>query len=241
MPTHRKTITIVQYNAHASRDTVLVEFLRRMEETEDRPMVIAIQEPWRPQSRNTTTATPSYYLAHADIPDVRTCFYINKEIALSDWEIQVHSKDLCTLLLRLQDRTVQIHNLYNPQPRGHTAELPGLFTPGHEHMLVGDFNLHHPLWGGERVVAVEDEAAELVRVTRAAGLQLTTERGIETWRRNHQRTTIDLAFTSRWLTERVLQCQIKDSWHTDSDHWPVLTEFDIQPPEAMEPPGRPLW
>ena len=81
--------------------------------------VIAIQEPWR-NSEFLTTYHPHkdlFYLAYLENDSIQVCFYISKQIAQADWYVTNHSSDLCTLHLRIYpDRTIQIHNIYNPAP-----------------------------------------------------------------------------------------------------------------------------
>src|SRR5713101_4085119 len=44
-----------------------------------------------------------------------------------------------------------------------------------------------------------------------------------------------------WITNRLLQSQRQDRWHTGSDHFPITTEVDVEAPEGPMPPRRPLW
>ena len=44
-----------------------------------------------------------------------------------------------------------------------------LNEPG-EYIVVGDFNLHHPIWGGPQCLKQHNMADDLIRVTREAHL-----------------------------------------------------------------------
>jgi hypothetical protein len=85
----------------------------------------------------------------------RLCFYVSKAIDHKKWETTEHSPDFVTLTIRLGGTTLYIHNFYNPPPKLLTSRnlatlelLPqALDRPG-EHLLIEDFDLHHPLWGG---------------------------------------------------------------------------------------------
>jgi len=236
------TITIIQYNTHKSKDKVMAEFLYRVEAAEDQPLVLAIQEPWRStRGPHTTKTTPSYHLNYLDHAETRVCFYVHKNLDPTRWSVEHHSPDLSTLSIQAGGREIRIHNIYNPRPHGHIHTLPNLLTSNAEHVLLGDFNLHHPLWGGVAVVAPEDEADDLIRFTEAAGLEIATECGVETWARGNQKQTLDLTFITGWVLDRLTTCERQDRWFTDSDHYPIFTEIDVRPPLQQEPTRRPLW
>jgi hypothetical protein len=88
--------------------------------------------------------------------DSKVSIYINKGISENIWTETVHSPNLLTASLRCageQHAVINIHNIYNPPPPRHSEErdkgtLPylqnALRMPG-VHIVVGDFNLHHPL------------------------------------------------------------------------------------------------
>ena len=68
-----------------------------------------------------------------------------------------------------------IHNAYNPSPQGQQARVSvigavkkALKLDG-EHVLLGGFNLHHPLWNNEGRIDVHEEAHTLLECVRARG------------------------------------------------------------------------
>ncbi|KAF2812694.1 DNase I-like protein [Mytilinidion resinicola] len=206
------TLTIIQYNVNKSRETQR-EFLEKAERAQPQPLVLAIQEPWKntQQQEHTTLRTKSYYLLHGGSPHTRTCIYINKNLDINQWSVEHHSPDLITLSLHTGREDIQIHNIYNPKPNGIIAALPLLLNNNNaEHVLVGDMNLHHPSWGGIRVINTEEQAEELIRIITEAGMDLATEKGIETWARGTSWSTIDLTFTTGWLTERTTSCTVQE-------------------------------
>jgi hypothetical protein len=167
--------------------------------------VLAIQEPWRNPSALTTYRGrgTGFFLAHDKVPG-RVCFYINERLDPNSWTIIYHSPDFCTLSLQAEQQTWQIHNVYSEPPGGYrvtnyNTPIPllqdALGTPG-EHLLVGDFNLHHPLWSGIRDPACHDASADLIRAVNGAHLQLLSPVGQITWARGPSRSTLDLAFGS---------------------------------------------
>ena len=58
--------------------------------------------------------------------------------------------------------------------------LPELLRTKGEYILLGDFNLYYPFWGGIAVISADNAADDLIRATEAASLSLATKVGIET-------------------------------------------------------------
>ena len=80
-----------------------------------------------------------------------------------------------------------------------------------QHVVVGDFNLHHPLWSQTTQSQQEDEDAEdLISIMGDRDMQLLTQRGAITYEGlvygNHVETTLDLTWASRSLAERCTRC-----------------------------------
>jgi Endonuclease-reverse transcriptase len=115
-----------------------------------------------------------------------------------------------------QHATINIHNIYNPPPPSHNEErekgtLPylrhALRMPG-EHIVVGDFNLHHPLWCAPEYKYQYKLAEDVLTSMRDAGLELALPPGTIT--REAQRgeireeTTIDLVWILLQLLEKLV-------------------------------------
>ncbi|OCK91138.1 uncharacterized protein K441DRAFT_730728, partial [Cenococcum geophilum 1.58] len=113
--------------------------------------------------------------------NIRVCFYVNKAIDINKWTPTYYLADAYTIKLEGRERTIQIHNIYNPrQTNSSLRVLPELLKAEGEHILLGDFNLHHPFWGGVAVTSVDDAADNLIRAIEVAGLSLATKAGMET-------------------------------------------------------------
>ncbi len=95
-------------------------------------------------------------------------------------------------------------------------------------IYLGDFNLHHPEWGGDHVNA-DVRAEELLQTVNLLGLELLLPPGTITYERGSTRTTIDLAFSTPQLTQRLLACQVRKEWGSGVDHYPIHLKFDVQP------------
>ena len=76
--------------------------------------------------------------------------------SLSGWHVTedvegVNRDIVATLQLPTSHGLVSIHNVYNHTSRLNALALMEKCRQSHTtHVLVGDFNLHHQLWGGER-------------------------------------------------------------------------------------------
>ena len=166
-----ETLTILQYNVRKSAKGTLIPLLSD-KRTQDFD-IIAIQEPWK----NPTTSLllnpyqSGFHLLYKPGGDTRVCFYINNKIDPESWEVEYPSKDMSTLKIKVKigngTKMIHIHNVYNPSPLSTSSitspstlstVLHQLQDPG-EHILLGDFNLHHPYWGGAGVRG-QHEASE---------------------------------------------------------------------------------
>ena len=110
-----------------------------------------------------------------------------------------------------------------------------------QHILLGDFNLHHPLWGGDSVTSSHEMAYTLIQHTITAGLSLTLPAGTKTREASGSSSTLDLVFMSQWLEERLWHCSVDKTIDTGSDHWPIRTTINTDTPTIPLPPLRPQW
>ena len=157
-----KRIRILQANCWKSREKVMIHLFG---EKEVRDLeILAIQEPYINRYTDQVT-TYSQMLGNrfhllikptskdtnvANMP--RVCFFVSKTLDPTKWVIQHHTKDLSTLTLHTRIGPIHIHNAYNPSPAtGQPSVINALNNalaghPGQQHVVVGDFNLHHPMW-----------------------------------------------------------------------------------------------
>lgn len=152
---------------------------------------------------------------------------------------------------------IRIHNIYNP-PRGAsmapqqpalTLLAKALSDQGgfHENLnapdachiesiIVGDFNIHHPAWGGDLVNA-DSRSEELLAIIDEFRLFQHVPRGTKTFSGpNGRAQTLDLSFTTDGLTDRVVNCGIADHLEHGSDHWPIETIVDVTVQEVQPEP-----
>ena len=247
----QNTLTILQYNVRKSKDTVMATLLR--DPDIGRYDILAIQEPWK-NPFDTTTHHPAKDQFHLCYPDkdqtlpARVCFFINKRLDHSRWHFEEANRDLGSLNLRLgteEEQRIMVHNVYNPTQtateRGSTLPLLGKAleqSSQHEQIIIGDFNLHHELWGGDRVQRADPNAAELITIIEDHCLTSNLVPGTITYEERDGRTTIDLCLTTAGLVGRLIQCEIETNMDHDSDHLPIVTSLDLNIVKMMAKPRR---
>jgi endonuclease/exonuclease/phosphatase family metal-dependent hydrolase len=95
-------------------------------------------------------------------------------------------------------------------------------------MLVGDFNRHDQLWGGDEVSADrQGEADPIIELMSDHGLCSLLPRGTKTWRNGGHETTVDLVLASEELATIVVACAAHTAEH-GSDHRAIETTFVSQ-------------
>lgn len=239
-------LRILQYNVQKSRDVVLASLFRNPRVLEYD--ILAIQEPWRNTFINTTyhPLKTHFQLTYLDDVDTRTCFYINKRIDPSTWSVLYISKDITRLTINNHSARKNIHifNVYNEVGTGTLPILAGAMTQLdslNEVIVLGDFNLHHPLWStAHGRIENRAEAVHLLTIVEASQLRLLTTPGTRTHRWKGGTSTIDLIFAAEGLADRVIHCKIDKRLDCDSDHLPIsLTlNWDWQQPA---PTRKRLW
>lgn len=206
--------------------------------------IIAVQEPWR--NRYTPTSyCPSqwpFYLAYPPYNNTRVCCYINKKLNLDSWNVTNHSADFQTITIRLEDnsRPMDIHNIYHPSPRTFESQLEGTLTLLPEHLrrnaisiVLGDFNLHHPMWSKPERAAFHAAADSFLDIARDYSLSLVTPPGMTTWSERGSESTIDLVFLSNPDLHRVLRCATREDLSHSSDHKPIETLIEANKKQAV--------
>ncbi|KAI3054438.1 hypothetical protein CBS147353_11440 [Aspergillus niger] len=141
-------------------------------------------------------------------------------------------KNACTLRLRCGEgnEEIIIHIIYNPSPTLEPANgtLPVLRTAMErwrwaEQIIVGDFNLHHPCWGGSMAQRADPEAEETLRLIEYYDLALLYEAGTVTFRSRGSESTIDLSLATPRLKDSLIRYLPRDDLDHDSDHIPLET------------------
>ena len=219
--------------------------------------VLAIQEPWR-NPYMATTHHPAKDQFHLCYPaddhagrSARVCFFVNKRLDHTKWSFESHSRDAGSLKFQIAasegtNAELAIHNVYNPvqSAENRTSVLPTIrnilqTSPADEQMVLGDFNLHHTMWGGDEVSQSEQEAEELIDIMASSEMTTTLPPGTTTYEEGLARTTIDLCWMSFGLLDRLIQCQVDGILDHDSDHLPISTVLDLRVQQQVVKPVRP--
>ncbi|RFN45006.1 reverse transcriptase [Fusarium flagelliforme] len=101
-----------------------------------------------------------------------------------------------------------------------------------ERDVLGDFNRHDTLWGGDEVTRRrQGEAGPTIELTGEHGLHSLLPRGTKTWEGPRGKTsTINLVLASTELADEMTSCGIHPTEH-GSDHRAIRSEFDTTLPE----------
>ena len=199
--------------------------------------IIALQEPWR-NTRDQTTyhlRKDAFHLIYPDSDKAKVCFFINKKIEQSTWTYTVNSADVISLHIKLLDRHLHIHNIYNPVNAEEVSmSIPILKQrlakdPHKEHIALSDFNLHHELWGGPDASKTYIEKSEKLRkAMQRWEMEQMVPTGTATYKESTGESTIDLIFATTVLAESLISCGIAEKFDHDSDHQPILSQWTLQ-------------
>lgn len=251
---------ILQWNVRHSVDLAMAPMLRDSKITEY--TIIAIQEPWinpyQPTTHYPTETARAFMLAWPKVPadqHPRVCTYVRRNVLESD--IVYSSRDVLTVYIRVNEESprIYIHNVYN-EPAN--AEAPGIqalqqalreterYTGPKEHIIVGDFNIHDPLWTDptSTVRHTPREAAELKQMIEQIPLAVITPPGLVTRPTepgvNGTGSTIDLCLTSWELRDQIRHIRVAEELAGISDHQPIETELHLVL-QLVTPPQRRNW
>jgi hypothetical protein len=130
---------------------------------------------------------------------------------------------------------IYIHNVYNPPKSSdhRTSCLPYLRTvlsayQEEEQIILGDFNLHHKLWGGLTVRESDPESDDLIDIIEEYRLSSLLPADTVTYDNKDAQSCIDLCYGTQDLANRVVKCGVDDEMDHNSDHLPITTILDLR-------------
>lgn len=248
-----RTVRILQLNVR--KQFAVHESLMNDEALRDFT-AIAVQEPWARKTEGKVITVPMGHsrwtrMVPTEWRDegkwgIRSLLWVNRDIEVE--QLPIASPDITAAVVRLPDRRLLVASVYvpvqNPQMlrqacdllrqaitnvRGRTGERVDV-------VLVGDFNRHDYLWGGEDVSEDrQGEADPIIDLMSEYSLRSLLPRGTKTWEKNEAATTIDLSLASEEIARTVVRCEIHPKDH-GSDHRAIETIFDIAAPETESRP-----
>ena len=196
--------------------------------------IIAVQEPWHNTLQPTTHNPISqfynvYYADHKDCGDKepRVCFFTSKRLdTASNIEDTLQgSRDVISMEITLDSpdpdsrHIIRVHSIYNePETRPVSAleTLRAVLEEGRsqpddengdyiQDIAIGDFNIHHPQWGGRDVRADNRSEQLLEEVVDQFSLQQHVPVASHTYQSDIHDTyqTLDLCFTTENLSDRL--------------------------------------
>ncbi|KAM4067555.1 reverse transcriptase (RNA-dependent DNA polymerase) [Hirsutella rhossiliensis] len=160
-------------------------------------------------------------------------------------QVPVESPDITAALLRLPERLVLVFSVYvqgfDDQALLETCAVLEEVTTNTRRsagrvvnvVIMGDFNRHDQLWGGEDVALErQGEADQIIELMNELALDSLLPRGTKTWQRRELETTIDLVLVSEDLTASAIKCAVHGAEH-GSDHRAIETVFDVSMPRPL--------
>lgn len=220
----------------------------------DDAAVIAIQEPraWKAKGRlftspmahhKWTKMVPSITRELGRWP-IRSMLWVRKDLEAE--QVPISSSDVTAALVRLPGRQILFVSVYvegeDAVALSETCELlqkavretrqrAGEVVDA---VIVGDFNRHDQLWGGDNVSWLrQGEGDDIINLMNDLGLSSLLPRGTKTWQRGEYESTIDLVLASSDLATNIMKCAIVTTKH-GSDHEAIETLFDVTVPEQQQ-------
>jgi hypothetical protein len=168
---------------------------------------------------------------------IHSMLWVKKELEAE--QVTIASPDMTGVVIRTGDRKVLVVSVYIPPTdqdalRGACDLLRAVVNNAQrgrgemvDVMLVGDFNQHDQLWGGEDVTfARQREATAIIDLMSDCSLQSLLPQGTKTWEKGASATTIDLVLASSSLARQVSHCATADADY-GSDHRAIETTIDM--------------
>ncbi|KAF4270425.1 hypothetical protein CNMCM8812_001136 [Aspergillus fumigatus] len=165
--------------------------------------------------------------------------WINKDAEAE--QVSIKSPDLTAAVIRLPERLIFLASVYVEGDahalRDACNHLRNSITKVRrdrdtvvEVMIVGDFNRHDQLWGGDDVsLERQGEADPIIDLMNEFALSSLLKRGTKMWHGGglggDYESTIDLVLASENLTDSLVKCAVHETEH-GSDHRAIETVFD---------------
>ena len=97
-----------------------------------------------------------------------------------------------------------------------------------EQIILGDFNLHHELWGGLTVRERDPESDDLIDLVEDFQLSSLLPTGTIIYDDKNAQSCIDLCYGTQDLVNRVITYSVDPSMDHNSDYLPITTRLDLR-------------
>ncbi|TQV90003.1 reverse transcriptase [Cordyceps javanica] len=245
------TLRIIQLNVHKRGE--IHDSLMNDEEIAD-AAVVAIQEPQARLIHGRLLTTPmTHHKWTKLVPTIcntagrwaiRSMMWVRRNLEVE--QVAIESSDLTAAVITLPERKVLVVSVYvqgvDKQALTDACALLRdtiMKTRRDEGqivdvVLVGDFNRHDHLWGGEDVSLIrQGEADEIVDLMSDYILNSLLPRGTKTWQGGEHESTVDVVLVSEGLAQNLVSCRACSKEH-GSDHRTIETRFETTTDGAHE-------
>jgi hypothetical protein len=178
-------------------------------------------------------------------PQPRAAIYINNRILPANSYQALHFPSSDVVMIKILNTDEGCHpmlliNIYNTKGTtliNYLSEFLQSYLRQHRYgkiAMVGDFNLHQPLWNPPKYQPHDHEAEDLIDLMATNGLNLILPPGTITLPQHG--TTIDLTWGNAQMESNVLKCKIARNHDHGSDHLPIITMFMTHPVLSLQTP-----
>ena len=116
--------------------------------------------------------------------------------------------------------------MYNPSPASYTStdslstisDLTEAMEEEGEHVVMGDFNLHHPMWNNPGRFTYHAMADRLLEAMAVKNMELGLPEKSTTWHSRGHESAIDLVFLSEKSFQMMTRCEVRTDLDYGSDH-----------------------
>ena len=168
---------------------------------------------------------------------IRSMMWVRSDIEVT--QVAIDSADLTAAILKLPGRRILVVSVYIPgqDPEALLQEIQRMeesiqstrrrYGTRVDIVLLGDFNRHDQLWGGDdSSLQRQGEADPIIDLMTAYSLQSLLPRGTVTWENGGNSSTIDLILASSELAQEIIRCKGHNTEH-GSDHRAIESVFDV--------------
>ena len=171
----------------------------------------------------------------------RSAIYVNNTLVNSSGfePIQVPIDDVTAVAIQTAEdlKPTLIVNVYNPEGRTNSLAPLKQFLQQNVSsnryntvLVLGDFNLHHPLWNQQEYHVHDSKADELINIMLENNLNLLLPPGTVTHPIGE--TTIDLVWGNDTAEQRIMKCGIAEKHDHGSDHLPIQIMLNLKVQQA---------